>query len=418
MARIGAEGEGVGEAADGSPRYVRGVLAGETATVIPGPRRGKGRAATLVSIDRPSADRIAPPCPHFGICGGCALQHWREEAYQGWKAGLLAEALARAGFAGAAIAPLVAGTPAMRRRLDFAARRTHRGVALGLHRAGSEEVVDLSTCLVLHPTLQALIAPLRDLLLRLDGLRRAGDAVANLLDDGIDLLLRLDGEASLGDRQRMVAFARETGLLRLSLAGRGAATPEPVAVLRRPVITLSGIAVTPPPGAFLQAGAATEAAIIAAVLAGLPARLKRGPIADLYAGCGTLSCALAARAPVVAFEGAAELVAALRHAAGAQGMAGRITATARDLARQPLQMAELARFSAIVLDPPHAGAAAQVPAIAAARAKYVIYVSCNPQALARDLMPFKAAGYRVTAASPIDQFVFSARLESVVVLEI
>lgn len=416
IARIGAEGEGVGDAADGSPRYVRGVLAGETATVIPGPRRGKGRAAALLGIDQPSPDRVAPPCPHFGTCGGCALQHWRADAYQHWKAGLLAEALARAGFADAAIAPLLAGAPGQRRRLDFAARRTHRCVALGLHRAGSEDVVDLASCLVLHPALQALIEPLRDLLLRLDGLRRAGDAVANLLDDGIDLLLRLDGTPSLSDRQRMVAFAREAGLLRLSLAGRHGETAEPVAVLRPPVVTLSGIAVQPPPGAFLQASAPSEAAIVAAVLAGLPAKLRRGPIADLYAGCGTLSCALAAKAPVHAYEGAAESVAALRRAAAAQGLAGRITAQQRDLARQALQPAELARFSAIVLDPPHAGAEAQAATIAAARARHVIYVSCNPQALARDLAPFRAAGYRVTAATPIDQFVYSARLESVVVL--
>ena len=418
IARVGAEAEGVGTAPDGTPRYIPLTLPDELVRALPGARRGKGRAATLDHILEPSAARVAPPCPHFGACGGCSLQHWQDAAYRDWKAGLLRAALDRAGFAEAPVAPLVAGAPGLRRRMDFAARRTHHGAMLGLHRAHADAVIDLTECLVLHPTLQALIAPLRALLGKLDVFRRAGDAVANLLDGGPDLLLRLDGEASLADRRKLADFARAAGLVRLSLAPKSGGTPEPVAVLHRPVVTLSGIAVSPPPGAFLQASEAGEAAIVGAVLAGLPARLPRGAIADLYAGCGTLGCALAARAPVAAFEGDAAAVAALRQAAGHAGLSGRLTATERDLARQPLQTAELARFAAVVLDPPHGGAAAQAATIAAARAKHVIYVSCNPQALARDLVPFKAAGYRVKAATPIDQFVYSARLESVVVLEI
>ena len=183
-------------------------------------------------------------------------------------------------------------------------------------------------------------------------------------------------------------------------------------ILRRPVVTLSGIAVQPPPGGFLQASAAGEAAIVEAVLAGMPDRLPaRARVAELYAGCGTLSFALAQRVRVAAFEGDGAAAGALRQAANAAGLAGRVEARQRDLARQPLSAAELAGFDAVVLDPPHAGAAAQIAQIASAKPPRVIYVSCNPAALARDARVLRQAGYRLLSATPIDQFLWSARLE-------
>lgn len=170
--------------------------------------------------------------------------------------------------------------------------------------------------------------------------------------------------------------------------------------------------VRPPPGAFLQASAAGEAAIRAAVLAGLPARLpRRARIVELHAGIGSLTAALARHARVLAVDGDADAVAALRRAAG--GM--RVETLCRDLTRQPMQPAELAGAAAVVLDPPHAGAAAQMPALAAAGVARVIYVSCNPATLARDAAVLRGAGYRLLAATPVDQFVWSARLESVCV---
>lgn len=295
--------------------------------------------------------------------------------------------------------------------MDLALRRTGAGVIVGLHRARSAEVVDISVCEVLDPALAALIAPLRRMVAEVSGLRRQGSAVVNLLDSGTDLLLRTDAPLKLPDRLALTAFARAHGLPRVSWAPRDDA-PEPVCILRPPVVTLSGVAVAPPPGAFLQASAAGEAAIVAAVLAGLPAPMPpRARIAELYAGCGTLTFALARHARVCAWEGDSATLAALGAAARQAGLA--IEARQRDLARQPVT--ELAGFAAAVLDPPHAGAPAQVAAIAAARVPCVVYVSCNPAALARDARSLAAGGYRLTGVTPIDQFLWSARVESVAV---
>lgn len=291
--------------------------------------------------------------------------------------------------------------------MDLAARRIRNGSTLGLHRQRSGEVIDLTTCLVLHPTLVALFEPLRTLLARLQSFRREASVIANLLDSGVDLLLRTDADITLSDRLAMTEFARAHALPRIAW------NDEPIAVLRPPTTALSGVTVTPPPGAFLQASASGEATIIEAVVDALPAK---GRVAELFAGCGTISFALAQRMRVAAWEGDEPSAAALRSAASHAGLP--IDVTQRDLARQPLQAKELTPFAAVVLDPPFAGAAAQVAQIAAAKVPVVIYVSCNSATLSRDARMLHLAGYQLGSAKPIDQFLWSARLESVCVFSL
>jgi 23S rRNA (uracil1939-C5)-methyltransferase len=295
--------------------------------------------------------------------------------------------------------------------MDLAVRRLRDTIVLGLHRQRSGEVVDLTTCLVLHPRLVALMPPLRELLARLQAVRREASVIVNLLDSGPDLLLRTDRPLQIADRIAVTELARAQVLPRIAWA-RDNDDPEPVAILRRPTTTLAGVTVAPPPGAFLQASVAGEAAIVGSVLTALPAK---GGVAELFAGCGTLTFAIARRLRVTAWEGDAASVLALRAAANQAALSGRITVTQRDLARQPLQPAELAGFPAVVLDPPLAGAAAQVTQIAGAKVPTVIYVSCNPATLARDARMLARAGYCLRAATPIDQFLWSGRLESVCV---
>ncbi len=417
MTRIGADGDGIAALPDGTFLFVAGTLPGETVRARPVARRGDGWAAAVETLITASPERAGPPCPHFGGCGGCTLQHWQDAPYRAWKVGLLEAALRRAGFA-PDIAKLVATPPAARQRMDFSLRRQGSSVLLGLHAGRAAEVVDLVACPVLHPDLLALLAPLRAVLRGLALFRREGAAVVNLLESGPDLLLRTDGEPNAADRTQLAAFARAHGLCRISWA-RGDAAPETLCLLRPPVAVLSGVPVRPPPGAFLQASREGEAAIVAAVLAGLPDKLPaRARVAELYAGCGTLSFALAARVRVAAYEGDADLVAALRAAVNAQVLAARISVEQRDLTRRPVTATELAGCVAVVLDPPFGGAAVQIAQVAAARPKRVVYVSCNPVALARDAAILRGAGYAVVTATPIDQFLWSARLESVVVFSI
>jgi 23S rRNA (uracil1939-C5)-methyltransferase len=388
------------------PLHIAAALPGEIVRARPA---AKGRAV-LSAILSASPERVVPTCPHVADhCGGCALQHWSLDAQARWKRDLLVQALARAGFAGAPVAETIVTPPDSRRRADLALRRrADGGVAVGFHPRGSPEVLDLATCRILRPALFALLAPLRALMRRLPALAREGSAVVNLLDSGPDILLRTDRALDAAGRRLIAAFAAQAGIARIAWAERDG-LPE-IAAQTGPVrLTLSGVELAPPPGAFLQASAEGEAAIVGAVLAALPARPPRPRVLDLYAGLGTLSLPLAARARVTAVEGDAAAVAALK-------ATGRVTTLRRDLARQPFLAAELKGFDAVVLDPPYAGAAEQVAQLARSAVRHIVYVSCNPAALARDGRALQEAGFAVTAATPVDQFRWSAHLESVVAL--
>lgn len=387
---MGADGDGVAALPNGAALFLPDTLPGEL--VQPGPlaRRGEGWTADATILEA-SADRIVPPCPHFGPCGGCTLQHWRDGSYAVWKAGQVTDALRRMGAASVPTPDLARTPSAARRRMDLAIRRDGPAVRIGLHRRRSRDIVDMHACPVLHPALFALIQALRPVLQRLTGLRRDGSAVVNLLDSGPDLLLRTDGELTSGDRTLLTALANAHGLPRISWApglARGSqGQPEPACLLRPPTTAFSGVETVIPPGAFLQASREGEAVIVAAVLAALPPLPAKTRILELFAGCGSITHALAQRGRVQAYEGDLAAYAALRRAANP-----RVLAVQRDLARQPLQAAELKGAGAVVLDPPHGGALAQMPALATSGAP-IVYVSCNPAALARDGRLLLQAGY-------------------------
>ncbi len=409
--RLGSDGDGVGELPTGERVYVPFTLPGELCDVRPTGKRGEGFAAVADVVLEPSPQRIEPPCLHFATCGGCALQHWEPSQYFGWKTNLLTAALRRAGFEPDTL-PIVQTPPRQRRRMDLAIRRD-LGITLGLHAARDSTVIDITECQVLHPKLFALIAPMRVLFRGLNGLGREGSAIVNLLDSGPDLLLRTDRTLSVVDRTRLAAFATEHGMPRVMWA-LNTGVPEIAALLRPPTTSFSGTDVMPPPGGFLQASRPGEAAIIAAVMAGLPAKpTAKSRVLELYAGSGTLTFAIARHMRVHGVEGDPAAAASLKAAADASGQTGRVTVEKRDLSRQPISAKEINAFAVVVLDPPHGGAETQTAQIAASKVKKVIYVSCNPGALGRDATMLRAAGFKLVSTQPVDQFLWSARLESV-----
>ena len=409
--RLGNGGDGLAPGEDGRLIYVPGALPGERVTVSVEGRRGEGWAGRLVDILVPSPDRVRPSCPHFGVCGGCALQHLAPDAYRAWKRGRLAEALRRAGFADAALSPLISTAHGTRRRAEFALCPP----VAGFHARASSAVVDVPGCLVLAPALLALADRLRGL--ALGSLQPQAEAQVNLTDTGPDLVLRVRREPQQAEREALARFAEAADLARLSLdLGDG---PVPLVVRRPPRLTLGGVEVEPPPGAFLQATAEGEGAIVAAVLEGLADLPEGARVADLYAGIGTITLPLAARFRVLAVEGDGAAVTALAAAVRRAGLASRISVERRDLSLRPLAGADLPRLDAVVLDPPREGAKVQAQALAGAPSslRRLVYVSCNPAALARDARSLASGGWRAVRAVPIDQFLWAPHLESVVVFE-
>jgi 23S rRNA (uracil1939-C5)-methyltransferase len=351
-------------------------------------------------------DRVAPPCPHFGPCGGCALQHIEAEAYRGFKEDLLRDALAREGFDGPPLASLTSIPAHTRRRATFAFRREGDGVALGFYGAHTRKLLDLAECRLLSPRMEAALPALRGWLAALPA-GAEGRLHLTLTETGLDADLSLGAGLSAVAQAALAGAAAPLDLARLTLGG---------ALLlqnRVPLIRFAGIALTPPPGAFLQPSAEGEAQLLAWVEEGVG---KARRIADLFCGLGTFALPLARRAAVHAVDSDAALLAAMTAAHRAASGLKPLTAETRDLMRNPLPPAALAKFDAAVLDPPRAGARAQTLALAKSGIPRIIAVSCNPASFARDARVLVDAGYSLDWVRPLDQFLWSAHLELVALL--
>lgn len=397
---LGAQGDGLARLDDGTAVHVAGALPGETVSALVAGPRGQ-----LQEIVTASADRTPPPCPHFGTCGGCAVQHLAEAPYLDWKAGLVRTALERVGIA----APVAAATPAWgegRRRASLHARWQGSALQLGFARARSHELVEIDHCPVLSPALNDQLAQLRALagaLVPKDA--RASIAVTQTLG-GLDVDITGAGAVARFGRsgfERLVTAAQ--GLARLSFEGEPAVTPG------QPQVKVGTAVVDLPPGAFLQATQAGEDVLAARVVAWSQGAKR---IADLFAGIGTFALRLKAIAPVLAVESDKAAVAALTRAAN--GLAGghQLRAEARDLFRAPLAPLELKGVDTVVIDPPRAGAQAQCEQLARSPGvTRVVSVSCDPVSFARDAAILVAGGFRLTDLEAVDQFRFAPHVEIV-----
>lgn len=389
--RLAAKGDGVTASGRHISRAVPGDVVDEGGMVTPG------------------AHHIAPVCRHFATCGGCQLQHANDTVLADFVQGRVVNTARGQGLEPEELLPVHLSPPQSRRRAGLHGLRTARGAVLGYREGGSHRVVDLAECPVLHPALAALIAPLRKFVAA-HGPKGMVGIDLTLADQGIDANLTNFPLEGLGPTEAALDFARDHALGRLTIdQGYGPETlwePEPVTV------TLSGVPVSMPPGAFLQATQDAEVRMAADAAAWLgDARI----VADLFAGLGTFAFALREGRKVLGVE--AERAAHLACKTAGARTGGNVLALHRDLFRSPLQPEELGRFDAVVLDPPRAGARAQVAEIAASTLARVVYVSCNPSSWARDAATLVEAGFRLTKLRPVGQFRWSTHVELVSLFE-
>lgn len=401
--RLGAAGDGIADQ-DGQRLFIPGALPGERLIVRLGAVRGEGRSAGIVRRLTDAETRIDPVCRHFFRCGGCALQHLASPAYAAWKHALVVEALTRRGLSGVPVEDVLVVPPGDRRRAVFSAIGRKGGAVLGFAESQSHAIVDLAECAVIAPALLRLTTPLRSVLSTLLEPGQRGQAIATMTAAGIDLVLEIDRAPDLAARERLAGFVAEADLARLGWRRPGG-TVEILAARREAHVVFGGIPAVFPPGAFLQASLAGEAALIAEVLAGIG---EAKTVLDLYAGIGTFSLPMARTTKVTAMEGDAEAVKAL-----AASSKGKIAVERRDLARDPPDAATLARFEAVVFDPPRAGARAVAENLAHSKVPTAVAVSCNPQTFARDARTLVDGGFRLVRVKPIDQFLWSSHVELV-----
>lgn len=394
---VGAQGDGVAA----GPLYVPFTLPGERVRAAFAGERGE-----LLEVLEPSADRIAPVSPQYGLCGGCALQHWAREPYLDWKREQVRIALGRERL-DAEVLPAWSAAPGTRRRLALHARRGPRGVKLGFKQRRSWDLVEVTECPIADPRLVAAFPALRRLAGPfLEHPKSAPTLHVTLTDTGLDVdvtgVEAKSGGLSADARMRAAEAAAAADLARVTLAG------EVVFQARQPVVSFGQARVVLPPGGFLQAVAAAEDAMAAFAL---EACAGAKTIADLFCGAGAFTFRLAEIGTVKAADADAGAIAALKAAqAGAPGLKS-ITAEARDLFRRPMLAAELKGVEAVVFDPPRAGALEQTAQIADSKAGRVVAISCNPTTFARDARRLVDGGFRLERVLPVDQFLWSPHIE-------
>lgn len=399
--RLGARGEGVALLHE-KRVFVPYALAGETVIA-----EVDGEQARLVEIVDTSPQRIAPICPHFGDCGGCAVQALRPDAYAAWKRGLVETALTNAGLR-ADVAPLVDAHGAGRRRVTFHARFESGKARVGFMAARSHRIVEIDACPLLAPELDTALDAARTIAAVLAPRGKPLDIAVTATLGGLDVELRGAGPLDDSETGALIAAADAYGLARLTNHGRL------VALRHAPQIEIGLATLTLPPGAFLQATQSGEQEIAARVLR---ATEKAQRIADLFCGVGAFALRLAQRAQVKAYDLDAAAVAAMRAAAQAAQGLRRLEGVERDLFARPLNASELNGFDAVVFDPPRAGAAGQAAEIARSDVPTVVAVSCSAQSFARDAAILLKGGYVIREITPIDQFRYAAHVEIVAIFE-
>ena len=401
IVRLGHRGDGVAETENG-PVYVSYALPGEIVTVEV--VRGHPDRRHLLHIEKASHERSEPICKHFGVCGGCALQHWSLAEYHLWKRSLVLEALAQANVI-APVGDLIDAHGAGRRRVVLHARRgVHDVLEVGFTAPRAHQIVAIDSCPVLAPGLAGALPVAWAIAETLRSTGKPLDIQATATDSGLDLDVRGSGVLSAGGRTALARVAETHKLARLTQHG------ELVVQRTTPLLRVGRAHVPLPPAAFLQATTEGEETLARLTL-GYLGKVKH--VADLFCGIGTFALRLAECARVSAADRDAEAIKALQRAAATTPNLKPIEAETRDLFRRPFVTTELKRFDGLLFDPPRQGAEAQAHEIAKSKVPVVVAVSCDAATFARDAKILIEGGYKLESVMPVDQFRYSHHAEIV-----
>ncbi|OAB60997.1 RNA methyltransferase, partial [Leptolyngbya valderiana BDU 20041] len=362
-----------GDAVLPGPVYAPGLLPGETARL-----EIRGERGRVLDRLEDAPDRVDPFCPIAHTCGGCALQHFEETAYRTWKRGLAEDALSRAGL-DLPLGELIDAHGAGRRRVTFHAMKIGAKFVFGFNERAGDRIADARDCPVSTAAIRKAVPALREIADAAAPRKGRIDIAVADLDPGLDVAVSGVKEVTLGLRELIARHAAAHGWARVTVSG------EPIIEIEAPVVRFGDVSVTPPPGGFLQATAAGEAALAAVVMEAAE-HVDGGPkrVIDLYAGSGAFALRLARKAKVLALEGEDAPLAALRRAADRTPGLKPVDARVRDLALEPLSVKELAGADLVVLDPPRAGAKTQMERLSDSQVPVVCSISCNPATFARD----------------------------------
>jgi 23S rRNA (uracil1939-C5)-methyltransferase len=409
---------------DGKTVFVADALPGERVVLRRIGRHRNFDEAVLESVLRPSADRVVPACPHYGTCGGCALQHLAPAAQLAFKQAQLLENLARLGGVepGRVIEPLTGPVWGYRRRARLGVKHVARKgrVLVGFRERSAPFVADLHECRVLAPPADRLIDPLAVLVGELSIAARVPQVEVAVAGSDCALVLRVLDPPTAADLDRLRTFEHAQGV-RVYLQPGGPASVAPLTPNLEPLrygLGHFGLVIEFEPTDFIQVNATLNEAMVARAVEMLEPE-PSSHVLDLFCGLGNFSLPLARSAgEVVGVEGDAGLVARAERNARSQGVAN-AGFHAADLANPAAWSAWAARrYDRVLLDPPRAGAREVLPVVGGCGASRVVYISCHPGSLARDAgILVGDHGFRLVAAGVMDMFPHTTHVEAMAVFD-
>ncbi|HEX7386780.1 MAG TPA: 23S rRNA (uracil(1939)-C(5))-methyltransferase RlmD [Castellaniella sp.] len=423
------DGQGIAHH-DGKVAFVQGALPGERVVARITRRKPSFDKAVTEQVLQASSQRTVPACPHFGVCGGCAMQHLEPAAQLAIKQRALEDALEHiAKVPPCQILPALQGpTWRYRHRARLSVRYVAKkgGVLVGFRERASSYVADIRQCLVLPPHVSALLVPLRRLIESLSHPDRMPQIEVAVGDEATVFCLRHLEPLTDQDIAQLRAFGEHHQIV-WWLQPQGPDSAHPLDPLQRDALAYSlpayGLRMHYRPTDFTQVNPHINQALIARALQLLDVQAT-DRVADLFCGLGNFSLPLATQArEVVGIEGSATLVARAREDAENQGLAVRATFTELNLFEVDADwLRRLGHFDRMVIDPPREGALAVAQALAALapeeRPRRVVYVSCNPATLARDAgVLHHVGGWTLKAAGAVNMFPHTAHVESMAVFE-
>ncbi|MDX9944032.1 MAG: 23S rRNA (uracil(1939)-C(5))-methyltransferase RlmD [Azonexus sp.] len=412
--------------ADGKAVFVDGALPLEKVEYASYRRKPKYELAHLVQVLKPSVARVEPACPHFGICGGCAMQHMEPSAQIAAKQRVLEDSLWHIGRVRAeTILPPIHGAPwgyRHRARLGVRNIESKGGVLIGFHEWRSSYIADIHSCRVLPPQVSDLLLPLRELVAGLSIADRLPQIELAVGEHCTALVFRILLPLTAADEVAIRDFSDRHGVV-IYLQPKG-----PDSVRRFHPLPGPPLSYTLPefdlelefrPTDFTQVNHAVNRVLVRRALSLLDPRPGER-IADMFCGLGNFTLPIArSGANVLGVEGSPALVARGKDAARANLLSERVGFAVANLFEcSESSLAALGRFDKMLVDPPREGAVALCKALGSDAPQRIVYVSCNPATLARDAAVLSAVqGYRLKAAGIVNMFPHTAHVESIALFE-
>ena len=426
ITHIGSRGEGVSNLTteinykeNDYTFFIPFTLPEEIVVVKPILSNSEGVRADLIEIKLSSPKRIDPKCEHFFQCGGCLLQHWNFKDYSSWKVNKISVPILKISPL-TNIKPIKTSSLRSRRHAKLKVKKNKSNTIIGFNEYRSKFITKIEKCIIIDLELEKFIHVLEKPLHQLLSVGDEIDIHINLLDNGVDLLINGIDKVDFHKLNIFIDAISTSTVVRFF---RKLKDNTNELLFTKDLSSLSNKSFSsftfPPPAGFLQATVEGENAILNSVMQGLNENKNTKLICELFCGSGTITLPLLKKNfQIHAFELDNESLKAVDVASRKQGIGNRITTKVRDLKNFPLTFNELAKYDAIIVDPPRSGAYLQFSNIAKSNVKTIISISCNVNTFIRDSKILIGSNYKLKWVQPVDQFLFSAHVELVALFQL